>query len=157
MGWLSDKIGARPLCTAGLALISLSFFLLSRLGSEATIFDLIPWLVIMGIGIAVFRSPNASIIMGSAPKDNLGSASALMTTVSSVGMTSSMALAGAIYTSRQAVHAAEMAAENISPELLEKLSLVSGFQDTMFIVAVIGCISVFTTLIRNRKPVTGTV
>jgi EmrB/QacA subfamily drug resistance transporter len=151
-GWLSDKVGSRLFCTAGMILTCLSLFLFSRLGAEASIADIILSLVIFGMGAGLFMSPNANLIMGAAPKDRLGTASALMNTMRTIGMSCGMAIAGAIFASRQAFYAAQLAHDNLAPTVLEQLSLIGGYQDTQLIAAIICGIGIFATLVRAKKP-----
>lgn len=150
-GWLSDKVGSRLLCTVGMALICLSLFLFSGLSAESSSADILLRLVVFGIGLGVFISPNSSSIMGAVPRDRLGTASALMNTVRQIGMSSGMAIAGAIFTSRQFFHAAQLAHDNLEPLMLYKLSLVGGFQDTLLIAAIVCSIGIFTSLARGKE------
>jgi EmrB/QacA subfamily drug resistance transporter len=151
-GWLSDKISSRLLCTVGMILMCLSFFLFSRLGAESSVADILPMFVVNGIGMGLFRSPNASQIMGAVPKDRLGTASALMNTIGQIGMSSGMIIAGVIFTSRQAFHAAQLASDNLDPLMLHKLSLVGGYQDTILMAAIACGIGILMLLISAKKP-----
>jgi EmrB/QacA subfamily drug resistance transporter len=150
-GWLSDKIGSRILSTIGMVLMSLGLFLFSGFNAESRLGDIIPSFVVLGIGMGLFSSPNTSLIMGAAPKDRLGTASALMNTVGQIGMSSGMAAFGVIFTSRQAIHAAQLAPDNLDLPLLHRLSLIGGYQDAILIAAIICGIGVFTSLIRAKK------
>ena len=90
--------------------------------------------------------------MGAAPKDSLGTASAMMNTIRTIGMSCGMAIAGAIFASRQAFHAAQLAPDNLDPLMLDKLSLVGGYRDAHLIATIICGIGIFTTLVRAKKP-----
>ncbi|MFC1946111.1 MFS transporter [Chloroflexota bacterium] len=135
-GWLSDKGLSRILIIAGIALTCLGMFLFSRLGGDISISEVIPTLILFGVGISLFRSPNTSQIMGVVPRDRLGSAAALMNTVQQIGLSSGLAIAGAIFTSRKVTHGIRLAPEIIDPLMLEKLSLVASFQDSMLFAAI---------------------
>ncbi|GAH97628.1 unnamed protein product, partial [marine sediment metagenome] len=150
-GWLSDKVGSRLLCTVGMALICLSLFLFSGLSAELSSADILLRLVVFGIGLGMFISPNSSSIMGAVLRDRLGTASAMMNTVRQIGMSSGMAIAGAIFTSRQFFHAAQLAHDNLEPLMLYKLSLVGGYQDTVLIAAIVCSIGIFTSLARGKE------
>lgn len=150
-GWLSDKVGSRLLCTVGMTLLCLALFLFSGLGTESSGADILLRLVVFGIGLGMFISPNSSSIMGAVPKDRLGTASALMNTVRQIGMSSGTAIAGAIFTSRQFFHAAQLTRDNLSPLMLHKLSLVGGYQDTLLIAAIVCAIGIFTSLVRGKE------
>ena len=150
-GWLSDKIGSRILCTIGIALICLALFLLSRLGTESSEVDIILRLVIQGIGSGMFSSPNNSSIMGSIPRDKLSTGSAMIATVRQIGTSCGIAIAGTIFTSRQAFHAAQFSLENVSQATVQKLSLVAGFQDTLLFAAIACSVGIFTSLARGKQ------
>ena len=150
-GWLSDKVGSRLLCTVGMTLICLSLFLFSGLSNESSSASILLSLVVFGIGTGVFTSPNSSSIMGAVPNDRLGTASALMYTIRQIGMSTGIAVAGAIFTSRQFFHAAQLTHDNLDPLMLHKLSLVGGYQDTLLMAAIVCSIGIFTSLTRGRK------
>ena len=150
-GWLSDKVGSRILCTVGIALICSALFLLSRLSIESSEVDVIIRLVIQGIGSGMFSSPNNSSIMGSVPREKLSTGSAMIGTVRQIGMSCGIAIAGTIFTSRQAFHAARFSLENLSQATVQKLSLVGGFQDTVLFAAIACSIGIFTSLARGKQ------
>ena len=150
-GWLSDKIGSRVLCTVGMALISSGLFLLSGLSTESREVDILLCLVIQGIGSGMFSSPNNSSIMGSVPRDKLSTGSAMIGTVRQIGISSGFAIAGAIFTSRQFFHATQLAQENLTPLMLHKLSLVSGFQDALLVAAIFCSLGIFTSFVRSKQ------
>jgi len=150
-GWLSDKTGTMPLCTAGFALVSLALFLLRGLGIESTDSQIILRLVIFGLGIGMFGSPNSSSIMGSVPREKLSTGSAMISTTRQIGLSTGIAIFGTIFTSRQFYHSGQLILDNIDPLLLEKLSLIGSFQDTIFIAAIICSIGFFVSLVRSKK------
>jgi len=154
-GWLSDKIGSRVLCTVGISIICLALFLFAGLDTESGNSEILLKLVILGAGLGIFSSPNNSSIMGSVPVDKLGTASAMIATVRQVGMSIGIAIAGAIFTSRQFFHATQLSHDGLSLQILHKLSLVGGFQDTMMISAIICGIGIFTSLFSGKRQQDG--
>jgi EmrB/QacA subfamily drug resistance transporter len=150
-GWLSDKIGPVPLCTAGIALVSLALFLLTGLSIESNDSQIILRLFILGLGIGMFTSPNNSSIMGSVPRDKLSTGSAMISTARQIGISSGIAIWGTIFTSRQLYYSSQLINDNIDPISLEKLSLIGSFQDTVFIAAIICSIGIITSLVRGKK------
>lgn len=107
-GALSDRIGTRSLAFLGMGLASLSFFLLAAanpsLGPRG-----IAWrLAIFGLGTGIFQSPNNSAVMGAAPRQHLGMASAVLASVRNVGMVMGVAVAGAVFSGREAVYLQEL-------------------------------------------------
>lgn len=150
-GWLSDKIGSRLLCTVGMALICVALFLLSGLGTESSDADILLRLIVLGAGIGMFSSPNNSSIMGSVPRDKLSTGSAMIATVRQIGMSIGIAIAGTIFTSRQALYAAQLAQDSLNPQMSQRLSLVGGYQDTLLVAAIVCGIGIFTSLARGKQ------
>jgi len=148
-GWLSDKIGSRILCTAGMALISTALFLMSRLQADSGTFDILSRLVVLGLGLGMFSSPNNSAVMGSVPRQNLNTASAMIATTRQIGMSCGIAVAGAIFTARELFHATRLAGENLAPAMLDRLSLVGAFQDGLTFAAIFCVIGILASLVRG--------
>jgi EmrB/QacA subfamily drug resistance transporter len=96
-GTLSDRMGSRMLCTMGMALLTISLFLLSRLSAEATSMDLAWRLALAGVGIAVFISPNSAAAMSAVPPRHRGIASGSVATARNLGMVIGVASAGLIF------------------------------------------------------------
>jgi len=97
-GVLSDKVGARGPSTLGMALLSGGLVLLSRLGSDSALKDVIVALLVAGLGAGMFVSPNTSALMGSAPRHQQGIAAGVMATARNVGMAMGVGMAGALFT-----------------------------------------------------------
>lgn len=92
-GKLSDKFGHLPFTTSGLVIISISLYLLST-ADQFTSYALIAlYLILFGIGMGLFSSPNMSSIMGSVPPQRRGVASGLRATFFNIGFTLSLNLA----------------------------------------------------------------
>jgi MFS family permease len=98
-GAIADRVGPRLPATAGLVLLAISFFWLSRAGLETSILAVVAALFLAGIGIGLFTSPNTSAILGSAPSGRRGVASGLVATARSLGMVLGLGIGGAIFTS----------------------------------------------------------
>ena len=97
-GWLSDRFGSRLLCTFGAAVIVLGQFLIGSFTLESSIFALVLPQVFIGLGWALFNSPNQSAIMSAVSRDQVGAASGMTVTTARVGGAIGIALAGAIMT-----------------------------------------------------------
>ena len=64
-GSLSDKVGSRTLATLGMIIMAVGLFLISTLGMNTSIAIVVIYLVILGIGMGMFSSPNTSAVMKS--------------------------------------------------------------------------------------------
>jgi MFS family permease len=79
-GWLSDRFGARPFATGGMLIAALSFLLLIVLpvGFSYVWFALI--LVLNGVGMGLFASPNSAGVMNSLPPTQRGAGAGMLAT-----------------------------------------------------------------------------
>jgi MFS family permease len=79
-GWLSDHFGARPFATGGMVLAALSFLLLIVLPVDFAY----PWfalvLLLNGIGMGLFASPNSAGVMNSLPPSQRGAGAGMLAT-----------------------------------------------------------------------------
>jgi EmrB/QacA subfamily drug resistance transporter len=97
-GWLSDRLGSRLLCTVGSVVIVIGQFFIASLGLNSSIPRIIFPLVLIGLGWAVFNSPNQSAILGSVPRDKVGTASGMNTTAARTGGAMGVALSATLFT-----------------------------------------------------------
>jgi MFS family permease len=99
-GTLSDRIGPRPFAVAGMALAALSFLLLALLPVNFSypVFALV--IVLNGIGMGIFFSPNRASIMNSLPPNQRGAGGGMAATfmnsamVLSIGVFFSLMIVG---------------------------------------------------------------
>ncbi len=97
-GTLSDKYGSRGLSTLGLVVASAGFLFLSGVGETTPYVQILFWLAIIGLGIGLFRSPNASSVMGSVPANERGVASGIRATIINTSIVASIPLTVALMT-----------------------------------------------------------
>ncbi len=79
-GLLSDRFGARPFATGGMLIAALSFYLLERLPVNFGYAEFAALLVLVGIGMGLFTSPNQAGIMNSLPPNRRGAGAGMATT-----------------------------------------------------------------------------
>jgi EmrB/QacA subfamily drug resistance transporter len=97
-GALSDKWGARGLSTGGLVIAAVGVFYLSGFSTTTAYFQIAIGLVFVGFGIGLFRSPNASSVMGSVPASERGIASGVRSTMINTSIVASIPLVLVIMT-----------------------------------------------------------
>ncbi len=98
-GKLSDRYGTRGLATLGMLVGTISYVLLAFLLNDTTpIWEIEIFLVIVGLGVGLFSSPNISSVMGSVPAQRRGVASAIRATVFNTGNVISIGLVAYIIT-----------------------------------------------------------
>ncbi len=71
-GWLSDRYGARTFATGGMVVAAASFGLLELLPVDFAYWQFAVILLLNGIGMGLFASPNRAGIMNSLPADSRG-------------------------------------------------------------------------------------
>lgn len=95
-GRLSDRISPRLLASSGMGLITLCLFVLSFLNVNTHFIVIIITLAIVGVGFALFASPNTNAIMGSVDIKYYGVASGILGASRSIGQSLSMSLTALI-------------------------------------------------------------
>ena len=98
-GWLSDRLGSRTLGTLGMSLSALSLLWMSTLTIHSTYSDVAVRLVVLGLGMGLFQSPNNSAVMSSAPANQRGIASAVLGTMRNLGTMLGIGITGAVFVS----------------------------------------------------------
>jgi MFS family permease len=79
-GWLSDRFGARPFATGGMLLAALSFVLLIVLPVDFGYGWFAAILLLNGIGMGLFASPNSAGVMNSLPPSQRGAGAGMLAT-----------------------------------------------------------------------------
>jgi len=97
-GRLSDRFGSRILCSLGAALMISGQYLIGSLTLQSTLFQMILPQLLIGLGWALFNSPNQSAIMSTVSRDKVGAASGMTLTTARIGGAIGIALSGAIMT-----------------------------------------------------------
>ena len=95
-GALSDKIGAKGLTFLGLFIVSISQLLFILIGLKTTISHLVLLTLLAGTGVALFQSPNNSIIMSSVEHNHLGIAGSINSLARNIGMVTGLSLSTTI-------------------------------------------------------------
>ncbi len=92
-GHLSDRIEPRILSSIGMSVTVLGLGALVFLKADTSVSFVVLALLFLGLGFALFSSPNTNAVMSSIKKKHLGFASATLSTMRSVGQMASMACA----------------------------------------------------------------
>jgi EmrB/QacA subfamily drug resistance transporter len=137
-GKLSDRIGSRWLMTGGMTLLGIQLLYYSTLGTTATFWDLLPALLIGGVGMALTMTPSAAAIIGSVPTDKAGVGSAVMNSMRQVGGSIGVALIGAIIAAK--------VGDRRSPE-----AFVDGFSTALVVASVFAFVGAVVAAVTVRK------
>jgi MFS family permease len=118
-GVFSDRLGTRPVSTVGLFFILVGYLLMTTLPESGSPLGYVWRFLPVAVGMSLFNSPNNSAIMGAAPKNRLGVASAVLSTVRTLGQVLGVAVLGAFFYHRLAVHnGGPIALEAASPAVI---------------------------------------
>ena len=85
-GWLSDYVGARVISTLGLSVSTLGVFLLTTMQASTPPLVIAGQLLLVGLGQALFLSPNSASVLSHVEADKAGAAAALLATARNLGM-----------------------------------------------------------------------
>jgi EmrB/QacA subfamily drug resistance transporter len=143
-GKTSDRIGSRGLMTAGMVLIAGQLLYFSRLGLDATFWNLLPGFLIGGIGMSLTMTPSAAAATRSVSVDKAGVGSAVLNAARQVGGSIGIALMGAIV--------AQRAGGERTPE-----AFLDGFQSALLVaagVAALGAVVAYA-LVRPHAGAAG--
>jgi len=111
-GRLSDRFGSRILCSVGAAIMIVGQYFIASLTLLSTVFQMILPQLLIGLGWALFNSPNQSAIMSTVPRDKVGAASGMTLTTARIGGAMGIAISGAIMTYA-------LGANGLTPEQIE--------------------------------------
>jgi EmrB/QacA subfamily drug resistance transporter len=139
-GRTSDRIGSRSLMTVGMVLVGLQLLYFSRLGVDETFWDLLPGLLVGGVGMGLVMTPSAAAAVRAVSVDKAGVGSAVLNACRQVGGSMGIAIIGAII-------AAEVG-DRRSPE-----AFVDGFSTALLVAALIafaGAAVAFATVRTHR-------
>jgi EmrB/QacA subfamily drug resistance transporter len=95
-GRTSDRVGSRWLMTSGMTLLAMQLVYFSQLGPDATFWNLLPGMLIGGVGMSLTMTPSAAAATRAVPVDKAGVGSAVLNACRQVGGSVGIALMGAI-------------------------------------------------------------
>ncbi len=96
-GRLSDRIEPRIVASTGMALTAVGLFLLTLLHGNSSLGFIIGTLILLGLGFALFSSPNTNAVMSSIEKRFYGVAAGTLGTMRLTGQMLSMGMAMLIF------------------------------------------------------------
>ncbi|AMD17446.1 major facilitator transporter [Methanobrevibacter sp. YE315] len=91
-GKLSDRIHPQKLAAIGMTIATFALFILIFLDANTPIYLIVLAMVLQGIGMGLFTSPNTNAIMSSVPPKETPNASAAQSAMRTIGQTMSLGL-----------------------------------------------------------------
>jgi len=104
VGWAFQRVGAKPLLMIGLGVIILAYYELMQLSTTAGYLDLIPPLLIMGIGMPFMFVPLSTVSLMTVDKSQMTDASSIYTLTRRVGGNLGYSLAAVLLDRGEAIH-----------------------------------------------------
>ncbi|MBF7097517.1 MFS transporter [Alkalibacter mobilis] len=143
-GILSDRVDPQYVASVGMSIIAVSLFLLSTLDLATNLIFIVILLSLIGLGFALFSSPNTNSIMSSMNKNQYGVASGILSTARTVGQSFSMAVTAlivSVYLADNSITA------STTPDF------VQSFRLTFIIFAVFCVVGIFASLARGKRDI----
>ncbi|WP_328971473.1 MFS transporter [Streptomyces sp. NBC_00239] len=123
-GWLVSRTGARILISAGMALTAAGLFTLAGINPGWGTRQLLPGLVIAGIGIGLSSTPITTAAMGAVPEERAGIASGTLNASRMIGLSLGIAIMGAIVAAQWP---GDLADSGVAPQAFTD-GIATGFQ-----------------------------
>ncbi len=140
-GRLSDRVEPLRLASTGMAVTAGGLLLLAFIHDETSLAHIVGILLLLGLGFALFSSPNMNAIMGSVDKAHYGLASGTVATMRLLGQTISMTTATFMF-------AVLIGRKQITPENYDRFLL--SFKYTLLIFFVWCIVGIFFSLMRGE-------
>ena len=139
-GKYSDRIEPQKLSSTGMALLTAGLFVFCFISQDFSIPLIIANLAVIGIGFALFSSPNANAIMSSIEKQYYGIASSTLASMRMVGQMFSMAIVILIISNK-------IGTASVTPENLPHF--INGLRLAFIVFSVLCFIGIFFSLLRG--------
>jgi EmrB/QacA subfamily drug resistance transporter len=98
-GRFSDRFGPRPFVSVGMAILAGAMLVFSRVGLGASYWQLLPGMLLGGLGMSIAMAPTTAAAMASVRPDKAGVGSAVLNSMRQVGGSLGIAIMGAIVAS----------------------------------------------------------
>lgn len=147
-GILSDRIGSRVLCTAGMGIMSLSLFSMSFLTFGAALPDIGWRMALAGLGASIFLPPNSATVMSAVMPQKRGVSGGVVAAARNLGMVLGVALAGAVFNHVYSAGTGGMNVKTYSPEQVDVFMLA--FRSALLTGAGVGVVGMIFSALRGR-------
>lgn len=125
-GRLSEKIQPRYLASSGMALCATGLIAFSSLSSDTSLWFIVGILIWMGLGFALFSSPNMNTIMSSVDRSSYAQASGTAGTMRVVGQIVSMTIATFFFALFMGKIPIEEASEGVFVMIINRAFMIFG-------------------------------
>ena len=141
-GKLSDRIHPQKLAAIGIGIAAVALAILTFLTGDTPLYVVVLAMVLQGIGMGLFSSPNMNAIMSSVPPKDAPTASASQATMRTIGQTMSLGLLTLVF-------AWVMGSLELAPQYADMIVQAS---QTICLICTAACIlSVFASLVGIKS------
>jgi EmrB/QacA subfamily drug resistance transporter len=117
-GVMSDRIGSRPLLVAGMLLMSAGLAWFALVSSPtAPYLELVPALVVSGVGMSLFFAPTANLVLSSVRPEEEGLASGANNTIREVGGVFGVAILASVFAANGGYGSPQTFVDGLTPAL----------------------------------------
>ena len=141
-GKLSDKIHPQKLAAIGMSIATITLVILIFLDANTPIYLIVIAMILQGIGMGMFTTPNTNAIMSSVPPNETPNASAAQSAMRTIGQTMSLGLLTLIF-------AWIMGSLKLTPQYAGMI--VQASQIICLICTIICIIAIFASLVGIRS------
>ena len=141
-GKFSDRIGSRWLMAAGMLLLTGSLLDFAQLEQSSTFWNVLPALILGGIGMSLVMTPTTAAAMASVPVDKAGVGSAVINSMRQIGGSLGIAILGAVVATQVHTHVP-------GPEFADQFT--RGYHDALYVGAVITLSAAIVAVTFVRK------
>lgn len=150
-GVLTDRVGPRSVMMAGLMTMAVGTLFLSTVTTATPVAGLVVRLSVVGLGAALFQTPNIIAIMSAVAPDRLGTASGAVMTFRQIGQSIGIAVAGALFTARATDIAASRSAGGLDDLAVRPEAFIGGFELAMFVAAGVATAALVAAWFTGRR------
>ena len=141
-GKLSDRIHPQKLAAVGIGIAAVALAILTFLNGDTPLYVVILAMILQGIGMGLFSSPNMNAIMSSVPPKYAPTASASQATMRTIGQTMSLGLLTLIF-------AWVMGSLELAPQYAGMIVQAS---QTICLICTVACVlAIFASLVGVRS------
>ncbi len=144
-GRYSDRFGVQLFTVGGLGVTAVGLGLVATLGPGSPLGEVGLLIGLLGLGTALFQSPNNSSVMGAAPRHRLGIAGSVNSFFRNLGMVSGAAFAVAIFSVTTNTGTTGLAG------ITDKGLFMSGFRVVLLAMGGAALAGALVSLVRNKK------
>lgn len=147
-GWLTDRYGARPVVTFGVAVLTGATLLLTGITPSTTTLDWVVLLGLRGVGMGFAMMPAFSSAYTGLTADQIGRATAMSNTLQRIFSSLGVAVMATVLTARVAAHVQA----NGRPSLI---GITSAFDETFWVASAMVVLALPAALLMRRAVAPG--